>query len=330
MRRHSIRVKFTLLLTAIIVSMIVLVVFINNAFSERFYIDGKRKLMLSKYDSINSILTYYSAGNITDTQLNDSLEQLTNSTAMSVIVVNSDWTTVYVSSNVEDEMINRLRMSIFNSDIFEQDDTSTNEQESLQQPPDNKGNKGKSKNGIEPSKPSDDSSSQDNTDNLDGSQPSDDNNISDKNSSDPYMINMSGSGIEETRQIILKTDQYTLQKIYDTRLGDYYYELWGILDCGDSVMLRLAIQGIKDNVMISNKFITYIGIAITLIGIIVAYFVSSYFTKPIMQLSELAKKMAAMDFDARYEGHDKGEIGILGESMNDMSAKLESNIIKSS
>ena len=30
--------------------------------------------------------------------------------------------------------------------------------------------------------------------------------------------------------------------------------------------------------------------------------------------------------DARYEGHDKGEIGILGESMNDMSAKLESNI----
>lgn len=326
MRRHSIRVKFTLLLTAIIVSMIVLVVFINNAFSERFYIDGKRKLMLSKYDSINSILTDYSAGNITDTQLNDSLEQLTNSTAMSVIVVNSDWTTVYVSSNVEDEMINRLRMSIFNSDIFEQDDTSTNEQESLQQPPDNKGNKGKSKNGIEPSKPSDDSSSQDNTDNLDSSQPSDDNNISDKNSSDPYMINMSGSGIEETRQIILKTDQYTLQKIYDTRLGDYYYELWGILDCGDSVMLRLAIQGIKDNVMISNKFITYIGIAITLIGIIVAYFVSSYFTKPIMQLSELAKKMAAMDFDARYEGHDKGEIGILGESMNDMSAKLESNI----
>ena len=127
MRRHSIRVKFTLLLTAIIVSMIVLVVFINNAFSERFYIDGKRKLMLSKYDSINSILTDYSAGNITDTQLNDSLEQLTNSTAMSVIVVNSDWTTVYVSSNVEDEMINRLRMSIFNSDIFEQDDTSTNE-----------------------------------------------------------------------------------------------------------------------------------------------------------------------------------------------------------
>ena len=33
-----------------------------------------------------------------------------------------------------------------------------------------------------------------------------------------------------------------------------------------------------------------------------------------------------MDFDARYEGSDKGEIGLLGKSMNNMSEKLEHNI----
>lgn len=33
-----------------------------------------------------------------------------------------------------------------------------------------------------------------------------------------------------------------------------------------------------------------------------------------------------MDFDARYTGSDKGEIGILGKSMNNMSEKLEQNI----
>ena len=328
MGRHSIRVKFTLLLTAIIVSLIVLVVFINNAFSEQFYFDGKRKLMLSNYDCINDILNNYSAGDITDNQMNDSLEQLTNSTAMSVIVVNSDWTTVYVSSNVEDEMINRLRMSIFNNDIFQQDSQQqqSSQDSSAQPAPDSK-NKG-GKNGIDKNRPSDmnmddmagdNNNSSTDTDNMDSD-------ISSDNLKDPYMINMSGSGIGETREIILKTDKYTLQKIYDTRLGDYYYELWGTLDCGDSIMLRLAIQGIKDNVTVFNKFITYIGIAITLIGIVVAYIFSSYFTKPIMQLSELAKKMAAMDFDARYEGNDKGEIGILGESMNYMSSRLEQNI----
>lgn len=327
MGRHSIRVKFTLLLTAIIVSLIVLVVFINNAFSEQFYFDGKRKLMLSNYDCINDILNNYSTGDITDNQMNDSLEQLTNSTAMSVIVVNSDWTTVYVSSNVEDEMINRLRMSIFNNDIFQQDSQQQPSQDSSAQPaPDGK-NKG-GKNGIDKNRPSDMNMDDMAGDNNNSSTDTDntDSDISSDNLKDPYMINMSGSGIGETREIILKTDKYTLQKIYDTRLGDYYYELWGTLDCGDSIMLRLAIQGIKDNVTIFNKFITYIGIAITLIGIVVAYIFSSYFTKPIMQLSELAKKMAAMDFDARYEGNDKGEIGILGESMNYMSSRLEQNI----
>lgn len=330
MGRHSIRVKFTLLLTAIIVSLIVLVVFINNAFSEQFYFDGKRKLMLSNYDCINDILNNYSAGDITDNQMNDSLEQLTNSTAMSVIVVNSDWTTVYVSSNVEDEMINRLRMSIFNNDIFQQDSQQqqSSQDSSAQPAPDSK-NKG-GKNGIDKNRPSDMNMYDAAGDNNNSSTDTDntDSDISSDDLKDPYMINMSGSGIGETREIILKTDKYTLQKIYDTRLGDYYYELWGTLDCGDSIMLRLAIQGIKDNVTVFNKFITYIGIAITLIGIVVAYIFSSYFTKPIMQLSELAKKMAAMDFDARYEGNDKGEIGILGESMNYMSSRLEQNIAK--
>jgi len=33
-----------------------------------------------------------------------------------------------------------------------------------------------------------------------------------------------------------------------------------------------------------------------------------------------------MDFNARYEGSDKGEIGLLGKSMNNMSEKLEQNI----
>lgn len=327
MGRHSIRVKFTLLLTAIIVSLIVLVVFINNAFSEQFYFDGKRKLMLSNYDCINDILNNYSAGDITDNQMNDSLEQLTNSTAMSVIIVNSDWTTVYVSSNVEDEMINRLRMSIFNNDIFQQDSQQQPSQDSSAQPAPDSKNKG-GKNGIDKNRPSDMNMDDMVGDNNNSSTDTDntDSDISSDNLKDPYMINMSGSGIGETREIILKTDKYTLQKIYDTRLGDYYYELWGTLDCGDSIMLRLAIQGIKDNVTIFNKFITYIGIAITLIGIVVAYIFSSYFTKPIMQLSELAKKMAAMDFDARYEGNDKGEIGILGESMNYMSSRLEQNI----
>ena len=328
MNKHSIKFKITLLIGGMICVLIVLLLVFNIIFSEKFYMEDKQQEMLNAYSSVNDACIQYSDDSISETDLRNNLEQISTSKGISMIIVNSDWTTFYVSTHGDEMLLERLKKSIFNNDIFQQDSQQqqSSQDSSAQPAPDSK-NKG-GKNGIDKNRPSDMNMDDMSGDNNNSSTDTDntDSDISSDNLKDPYMINMSGSGIGETREIILKTDKYTLQKIYDTRLGDYYYELWGTLDCGDSIMLRLAIQGIKDNVTIFNKFITYIGIAITLIGIVVAYIFSSYFTKPIMQLSELAKKMAAMDFDARYEGNDKGEIGILGESMNYMSSRLEQNI----
>lgn len=137
---------------------------------------------------------------------------------------------------------------------------------------------------------------------------------------------MSGTSLVENRTIISSNDNYTLQKVYDERLGDYYLEIWGTLDNGYSIILRTPIQGIKDNVNISTTLIKYVGGAILAVGIIAAFVVSTYITRPIKQLSNIAEKMSEMDFNARYEGSDKGEIGLLGKSMNNMSEKLEQNI----
>ena len=44
------------------------------------------------------------------------------------------------------------------------------------------------------------------------------------------------------------------------------------------------------------------------------------------QLSDIAERMSNLDFDVKYHGKDKSEIGVLGNSMNNMSKKLEENI----
>ncbi|MBO5459409.1 MAG: HAMP domain-containing protein, partial [Lachnospira sp.] len=75
-----------------------------------------------------------------------------------------------------------------------------------------------------------------------------------------------------------------------------------------------------------NTFITYVGLGILVIGIIAAYVFSVYITRPIKQLSNIAERMAKLDFNVKYEGKDKSEIGLLGNSMNNMSLKLEENI----
>lgn len=290
MGKHSIRFKITVLFAGIICILIVMLLLFNITFSEKFYMQDKQEAMLNAYESIDDACNQYSSGSISDTDLRNNLEQVSTSKGMSIIIVNSDWTTFYVSTHGDEMMLERLKKSIFNNDIFQgMPDKSGSMQE---QPDENRNgdiNAGKK---TPPEK----------------------------------IIDMSGNGASETRDILYQSDKYTVQKVYDSRLLDDYIELWGTLDNGNFILIRTPIQGIKDNVHISNTFITYIGIVTLIIGIIAAFVLSSYISKPIKQLSNIAERMSELDFDIKYDGKDKGEIGLLGKSMNNMSQKLEENI----
>ena len=308
MGKHSIRFKITVLFAGIICILIVMLLLFNITFSEKFYMQDKREAMLNAYESIDDACNQYSAGSISDTDLRNNLEQVSTSKGMSIIIVNSDWTTFYVSTHGDEMMLERLKKSIFNNDIFQgMPDKSGSMQE---QPDENRNGDGR---------PDDlPDNAGDNSDNGDRN--------AGKKTLPEKIIDMSGNGASETRDILYQSDKYTVQKVYDSRLLDDYIELWGTLDNGNFILIRTPIQGIKDNVHISNTFITYIGIVTLIIGIIAAFVLSSYISKPIKQLSNIAERMSELDFDIKYDGKDKGEIGLLGKSMNNMSQKLEENI----
>lgn len=308
MGKHSIRFKITVLFAGIICILIVMLLLFNITFSEKFYMQDKQEAMLNAYESIDDACNQYSAGSISDTDLRNNLEQVSTSKGMSIIIVNSDWTTFYVSTHGDEMMLERLKKSIFNNDIFQgMPDKSGSMQE---QPDENRNGDGR---------PDDlPDNAGDNSDNGDRNAV--------KKTLPEKIIDMSGNGASETRDILYQSDKYTVQKVYDSRLLDDYIELWGTLDNGNFILIRTPIQGIKDNVHISNTFITYIGIGTLIIGIIAAFVLSSYISRPIKQLSNIAERMSELDFDIKYDGKDKGEIGLLGKSMNNMSQKLEENI----
>ena len=90
--------------------------------------------------------------------------------------------------------------------------------------------------------------------------------------------------------------------------------------------MRCSLDSIRSNVSISNQFIFYIGILILAIGIILVWFFSRRISEPLLELAELSKKMAKLDFDAKYTRGGADEIGILGESFNTMSDELKDKI----
>lgn len=295
MKIHSIKFKITLLLVVTVTCLVAMLIGFNSIFSEKVYMNRKQKSMINSYENVNEIMQKYTDLQIDKDTMCANMENISTAKGISVLVVDSSWCTIYVSTQGDDSMMERLRMSIFNGDIFK--------------------NNGSPDKAPEPKDQEDDS-----------------NNPADKDDKKEHrkrledIIDMSGTSLVENRTIISSNDNYTLQKVYDERLGDYYLEIWGTLDNGYSIILRTPIQGIKDNVNISTTLIKYVGGAILAVGIIAAFVVSTYITRPIKQLSNIAEKMSEMDFNARYEGSDKGEIGLLGKSMNNMSEKLEQNI----
>ena len=295
MKIHSIKFKITLLLVVTVTRLVAMLIGFNSIFSEKVYMNRKQKSMINSYENVNEIMQKYTDLQIDKDTMCADMENISTAKGISVLVVDSSWCTIYVSTQGDDSMMERLRMSIFNGDIFK--------------------NNGSQDKAPEPKDQEDDSDN-----------PADKDDKKEHRKRLEDIIDMSGTSLVENRTIISSNDNYTLQKVYDERLGDYYLEIWGTLDNGYSIILRTPIQGIKDNVNISTTLIKYVGGAILAVGIIAAFVVSTYITRPIKQLSNIAEKMSEMDFNARYEGSDKGEIGLLGKSMNNMSEKLEQNI----
>ena len=130
--------------------------------------------------------------------------------------------------------------------------------------------------------------------------------------------------IRDSSGVVLEeNDAYTIQKKYDDKLGLNFLEIWGRLDKGFYFLMRISIEGIRDSVRISNEFIKYICVFGVIFGSIVIWYVSRRVTQPLNRLTELSKRMADLDFDAKYTGTVKNEIGQLGEHFNRMSENLE-------
>ncbi len=137
-------------------------------------------------------------------------------------------------------------------------------------------------------------------------------------------LNGYGIGLDnDDVEVLESNDNYTIQKKYDSEIGLNYLEMWGTLDKGFYFIMRINIEGIHDSVRISNEFLLYIclfGFALTAL---IVWFTTRQVTRPLNELTELSKRMADLDFNAKYTSGGTNEIGQLGAHFNEMSEALE-------
>lgn len=133
------------------------------------------------------------------------------------------------------------------------------------------------------------------------------------------------SDMKYIRSILYVQDNVIIKKVSSDGLNCIL--LSGKLDCGYSIYIQVPIAAIEESVRISNNLLVIMGIIIAIIAAIIASFISRKFTNPILQLNNIANKMANLDFSEKYRITDSDdEINELGNSINKMSDKLETTI----
>lgn len=127
-------------------------------------------------------------------------------------------------------------------------------------------------------------------------------------------------------EILQEYDMYSIGKYRDSRLSTEYLFLLGYLEGGNLILMRTALENIRESVAIANRFLGYIGFIGIILSAVISYMVTRKITNPILQLADLSKRMTNLEFDAKFQSRGKDEIDFLGEHMNELSETLEQTI----
>ncbi|MEQ8175481.1 MAG: histidine kinase dimerization/phospho-acceptor domain-containing protein [Syntrophomonadaceae bacterium] len=112
----------------------------------------------------------------------------------------------------------------------------------------------------------------------------------------------------------------------DPVLQTDFLNLIYMLDNQEILILSTPLLAIEESASVANRFFLYTGLLTLLIGAVAAFLLARRFTRPILDLKDIAQNMAKLDFSKKYEQDSQDEIGELGQSINSLSDQLSKSI----
>lgn len=106
-----------------------------------------------------------------------------------------------------------------------------------------------------------------------------------------------------------------------------YFVFTKTLENGETVYLYSAVADIENIVSVADSVFSLICILIVAVISLIFYFLLSKFTKPLVEMNDITKDMAALNFERRCGNYGNDEIGELGNSINILSGTLDETLI---
>lgn len=95
---------------------------------------------------------------------------------------------------------------------------------------------------------------------------------------------------------------------------------------GKYIILTKSINIIRESVAVANEFYIMVGLIVLVISSIFIFYFSKKFTEPIIEISNITEDISNLDFSKKVAVVSEDELGVLANSINTLSDKLEASI----
>lgn len=124
----------------------------------------------------------------------------------------------------------------------------------------------------------------------------------------------------------LAVGKYIIDVVTDPRLKTNFLALAARLRNGEILVLSTPIAAINESAAIAGRFSMFTGLITIVLGGIAVFLFAKRFTKPILELNDIAQEMSKLDFSKKYPVQSDDEVGQLGKSINSLSDQLDKAI----
>lgn len=106
-----------------------------------------------------------------------------------------------------------------------------------------------------------------------------------------------------------------------------YFVYSGTVDTGETLYLYSEVADVENIVVVAGNVYSFISISLIILMSALYYLLVAKFTKPLVEMNDITKDMAAMNFERKCGNYGNDEIGELGASINTLSTTLDATLM---
>lgn len=129
----------------------------------------------------------------------------------------------------------------------------------------------------------------------------------------------------DSYQYAVNYDNFEIRKRNATNVE--YFVFSSSLDTGETVHIYSEVADVENIVDVAGRVYNAISIMMIIVMSAAFYVLVARFTKPLVEMNDVTKDMAALNFSRKCADYGKDEIGELGKSINTLSTALDSTLM---